>query len=162
MNRLIAIFLCILLVFPATALAQPSEPSASPDISRLDLGNFTILKEGQESPFAGFLFDQESVARLLAETEFAVLELKLRHDFELNKSDALWELKLSNVTAAKESLQTQHDSLMKIKDEEISRLREISLDQPNDYSHWWLAGGVVVGILLSVSVFYAAAEGFKD
>ena len=158
MNKILALFLCFLLIFPASVLAQPTT-AESP---KPDLGNFTILKEGQEAPFGGFLFDQDGVAKLLAETEFAALELKLRHEFELGKAAALWELKLSNANAAKDSLQLQHNSLMKIKDDEIDRLREISLDQPNDYSHWWFAGGVVGGILLSIGVFYAAAEGFKD
>jgi len=158
-NRFIAIFLCALLAFPTSLLATPPAP---PDVPKYDLGNFTILKKDQKAPFSGFLFDQESVAKILVEIEFSTLELELKYDFERSKSEALWQLKLDNTLAANETLEARHTSLIKIKDDEISRLREISLKQPNDYSHWWFAGGVVGGILLSLGVFYAAAEGFKE
>jgi len=158
-NKLVAMFLCVLLAFPTALLAAPPTP---PEVPKYDLGNFTILKKDQVAPFSGFLFDQESVAKILAEIEFSTLELKLKYDFERSKSEALWQLKLDNAFAVNETLEARHTSLIKIKDNEISRLREISLKQPNDYSHWWFAGGVVGGILLSLGVFYAAAEGFKE
>ena len=157
MNKIIAMLLCLLLIFPASAFANT--PDEEPG---LDLGTFTLLKQGQEAPFAGFLFDQQSMAKILANTEFKELELKLRHDFELSKSNALWQLKLDNSQAAKDALEERHNSLMKIKDDEITRLKEISLEQPNDYSHWWFAGGVAAGVLLCIGVFYAASEGFKN
>ena len=162
MSKMIAIFLCALLAFPASAFANPPDSPEETPSSSLSLGSFTLLGEGQEAPYAGFLFDQRSVAKLLGETEFALLELKLRHDFEISKSGALWQLKLDNALAANSSLLERHDFLIKIKDDEITRLRDISLERPNDYSSWWLAGGVALGILVSVGVFYAAAEGFKD
>ena len=162
MSKVVAIFLCVLLAFPASAFANPPDPPEEAPSSSLNLGSFTLLGEGQAAPYAGFLFDQHGVARLLGETEFTLLELRLKHDFELSKSNALWQLKLDNVSAANVSLLERHNSLIKIKDDEISRLRNISLEQPNDYSSWWLAGGVALGILVSVGVFYAAAEGFKD
>jgi len=158
-NKLIAIVLCALLAFPSAVLANAPVP---PEVPKYDLGNFTVLQKDQQAPFSGFLFDQESVAKILAEIEFSTLELELKHDFELRKSEALWQLKLDNAVAANESLQEQSKSLNKIKDDEISRLREISLKQPSDYYHWWFAGGVVGGILLSLGVFYAAAEGFSN
>lgn len=157
MNRIIVVALCMLMAFPASAFANDPPPEGN-----LSLGNFTLLAKDQKAPYAGFLFDQQSVAKLLGETEFALLELRLRHDFELSKGDALWQLKLDNSTAANESLLARHGSLIKIKDDEIARLRDISLDQPNDYSSWWLAGGVAIGILLCIGVFYASAEGFKN
>ena len=71
MNKLIAIVLSFMLAFPAAAFAEEGN---------LDLGTFTILKEDQKAPFAGFLFDQSGIAKLLAETEFKLLELELKHD----------------------------------------------------------------------------------
>ena len=159
MSKVVATFLCVSLMFPASVFANTPEETPS---SGLSLGSFTLLEKDHRAPFAGFLFYQQSVAKLLGETEFALLELNLRHDFELSKSDALWQLKLDNALAANESLQLRYDSLIKIKDDEISRLRDISLDQPNDYSSWWFAGGVATGIALCFGVFYATAEGFKN
>jgi hypothetical protein len=161
MSRALAALLCILLMFPASVFANETPPTSQPD-SGLSLGSFTLLQENQPAPYAGFLFDRQGVSKLLTETEFAVRELRLRHNFELDKGNALWQLKLDNALAANTSLQERQDSLIKIKDDEILRLQEISLDKPNDYSVWWFAGGVVAGIFVSIGVFYAAAEGFKD
>ena len=99
-----------MLAFPAAAFAEEG---------KLDLGTFTILKEDQKAPFAGFLFDQSGIAKLLAETEFKLLELELKHDFELQKSEALWQLKLDNSAASLTALQEKHTTLLGIKDNEI-------------------------------------------
>ena len=55
-------------------------------------------------------------------------------------------------------LQKKYDSIMKIKDEEINRLQKVALERPNKNSHWWLAGGMVAGIVTSIVIFYAAVE----
>ena len=49
---------------------------------------------------------------------------------------------------------------MKIKNDEIERLSKIASDT-NDYSVWWAAGGVIVGIGLSIAVVYAVEAGNK-
>ena len=43
--------------------------------------------------------------------------------------------------------------------EEIAENRNKYVNgQPNKNNHWWLAGGAIVGIGLSLGVFYAAAS----
>ena len=155
MSKFIAIVLSLLLVFPATVWADtpPAEESTG-----VDLGSFTILKKDQKAPFAGFLFDQSAMAKLLAETEFKLLEFKLKHDFEMQKSEALWQLKLDNSTASLTSLQEKHATLLDIKDNEIKRLTEIAVEQ-NDYSTLWFIGGVVLGIGLTVATVYGVSAG---
>ena len=156
MNKLIAIILSLMLVFPASAFAE--ETTESTESSGVDLGTFTILKKDQKAPFGGFLFDQSGIAKLLAETEFKLLELKLKHDFELQKSEALWQLKLDNSAASLTALQEKHIALLSIKDNEIKRLTEIAVEQ-NDYSTLWFVGGVVLGIGLTVATVYGVAKG---
>jgi len=152
MNKLIAIVLSFMLAFPVSAFAEET-----PEDTGVDLGTFTILKKDQKAPFAGFLFDQGGVAKLLAETEFKLLELKLKHNFELQKSEALWQLKLDNSTASLTALQEKHATLLDIKDNEIERLTEIAVGQ-NDYSTLWFVGGVILGIGLTVATVYGVAE----
>ena len=153
MNKLIAIVLSFTLVFPAATFAEET-----PTNTGIDLGTFTILKKNDKAPFAGFLFDQSAVSKLLAETEFKLLELKLKHDFELQKSDALWQLKLDNSAASLTALQEKHTTLIDIKDNEIKRLTEIAVER-NDYSTLWFVGGIVLGIGLTVATVYGVAEG---
>ena len=153
MNKLIAIDLSLTLVFPAATFAEET-----PTNTGIDLGTFTILKKNDKAPFAGFLFDQSAVSKLLAETEFKLLELKLKHDFELQKSDALWQLKLDNSTASLTALQEKHTTLIDIKNNEIKRLTKIAVEQ-NDYSTLWFVGGIVLGIGLTVATVYGVTEG---
>ena len=47
---------------------------------------------------------------------------------------------------------------MDIKNSEIDTYREMALDQPNKNNQWWLVGGVVVGIGLSLGTFYATTN----
>ena len=47
---------------------------------------------------------------------------------------------------------------MDIKNNEINTYRDMALDQPNKNNQWWLAGGIVVGIGLSLGTFYAVTE----
>ena len=45
--------------------------------------------------------------------------------------------------------------MLAIKDMQISKLQELVLDAPNEHSHWWFGGGVLVGMLTTVGVVYA-------
>ena len=67
-------------------------------------------------------------------------------------------LQLDTLQISYESLSEKHNLLMDIKNSEIDIYREMALNQPNKNNHWWLAGGVVVGIGLSLGTFYAATE----
>jgi hypothetical protein len=50
---------------------------------------------------------------------------------------------------------------MEIKNDEIDTYRELALEQPNKNNHWWMAGGVVAGIGLTLGTLYAASEIMK-
>ena len=84
-------------------------------------------------------------------------ELKLRKEFSLE---------LSRKALAFDLLKTEHDALrkihvdtLKIKEQQIADLNELVRKQASsDHSEWWLAGGVTIGIALSIAVFYASVE----
>jgi hypothetical protein len=50
---------------------------------------------------------------------------------------------------------------MDIKNNEIDTYRELALQQPNKNNNWWLAGGVIVGIGLTLGTLNAASEIMK-
>ena len=63
-------------------------------------------------------------------------------------------------------LKVEHDSLKKVheqtlllRDQQVDNLNTLLREEMgNDYTEWWVLGGVTVGILLSVAVFYASVE----
>ena len=119
---------------------------------------YTHLEEGESAPFAGTLFNPTATATLIAESQFSMSECDLRVEFEINKVEARYQLELNMLQASYDSLDQRHNLLMDIKQQEIDTYRDMALDQPNKNNHWWLAGGVVAGIGLTLGVLFASQE----
>ena len=105
--------------------------------------------------------DAKAAAKVLTDQKYTAEECKIEMDRELELLRAKLELdlKISNIKLT--STQDKYEQLLNIKEEENKRLQELALERPNDYSHWWLAGGVGVGVVLSIAVFAIAVE-IKD
>ena len=147
LNRITAQILSFTLLFPATVFAQEVEEP-----------KFTNLKQGECAPFDGTLFNPPATAQLITENRYAMTECDLRVEYEIKKTQAEMNLQIETLQISWEALSEKHNLLMDIKNNEINTYREMALDQPNKNNHWWLAGGVVVGIGLSLGTFYAATE----
>lgn len=162
-NKFLSVFLASLLVcIPVTVKAEDTPP-ADPKPLLADLnGKVTSLNKGAAAPYSGILLDSEATAKILAERKYLGLQYDLKLDLEIKKLTAAHDLKFGLLQARFDNLQGKHNEILKIKNGEITRLQEIVKDRPNSYSEWWLAGGVVVGILVSIGVFYAAVEVGKN
>ena len=142
MKQLLSIFLVILFAFPAWAQE----------------GVITEIQKGQQAPFTGVLMDAKAAAKVLTDQKYTAEECKIEMDRELEILRAKLELDLKISEIKLNSANEKYTSLLNIKDEENKRLQELALKSPNDYSHWWFAGGVIGGIVLSVSIFAVAVE----
>jgi len=142
MKQLLSIFLVILFAFPAWAQE----------------GVITEIQKGQQAPFTGVLMDATAAAKVLTNKKYTEEQCKIEMDKELKLLQAKLGLDVKICNSKLISCQESSSKIIKIKDEEIARLQEIALDSPNDYSIWWLTGGVVGGIALSVAVFAVAVE----
>jgi len=142
MKQLLSIFLVILFAFPAWAQE----------------GVITEIQKGQRAPFTGILMDTKAAAKVLTDQKYTAEECKIEMDRELEILRAKLELDLKISEIKLNSANEKYTSLLNIKDEENKRLQELALKSPNDYSHWWFAGGVIGGIVLSVSIFAVAVE----
>ena len=118
----------------------------------------TTLVLDQKAPFAGTLMSPSAVAQIIAETEMARNECKLRESFVQEREKTRCDLTVSNVQASLNALNGKHSSIVDIKNNEIERLSKIALERPGKYNHWWFGGGVVIGITTSIAIFYAAVE----
>lgn len=160
-SKILSVFLASLIMcMPIIAKADeipPTPTESKPILSELS-GRVTSLNKKQHAPYAGILLDAEATAKILAERKFLGLQYDLKLDLEIKKLTTQYDLKLGLLQSRFDSLKTQHEQILEIKNDEISRLQELVQDRPNSNSEWWLAGGVVIGILVSVGVFYAAVE----
>ena len=142
MKQLLSIFLVILFAFPAWAQE----------------GVITQIQKGKRAPFTGILMDTKAAAKVLTDQKYTAEECRIEMDRELEILRAKLELDLKISEIKLNSANEKYTSLLNIKDEENKRLQELALKSPNDYSHWWFAGGVIGGIVLSVSIFAVAVE----
>ena len=146
LNKIVALCLSANLVLAPVALADDDQPK------------FTHLEQGAEAPFAGTLFNPAATAQLIAESQFSMSECDLRVEYECSVVRAEYQLQLDILQARYDSLDERHTLLMNIKQEEIDTYRGMALEQPNRNNHWWMAGGVVAGIGLTLGVLFASQE----
>ena len=154
-NKFLAVLLSFALVFiPCVASAGETDPDDSLNVN----GRIMVMGKGQRTPFAGILFDIRAATKLKLDSEFAQKKFQLELRYQKSLLSSEFKLKLGLLQARYDSLKDRSDSLLKIKTEEIGRLQELVKKNPNSYSHWWLIGGIVVGCLLSIGVYYAAVK----
>tara|TARA_R100000008_G_C3586983_1_gene173249 strand:+ start:3229 stop:3696 length:468 start_codon:yes stop_codon:yes gene_type:complete len=148
-KRILSLFMVIVMAFlPTVVLAQDAEEE----------GKLTTINKGELAPYSGILLDSIAAAKINVDKKYSLLKYDLELDLEIKKIKAQYDLQLGTLQAQHDSLEDKHISLLKIKNDEINRLRDILKDNPNDYNHWWMAGGVVAGIVTSIAIFYAAVE----
>jgi len=118
----------------------------------------TGIAKGEKAPFAGVLLNETAAAQMFVERDFTFEECKLKIDFEIDKEKAKYDLLLKSVQASLESVQQKYDSVTTIKDKEIDRLAKIALEKKNNYSAFWATGGFVLGVALTIGMFYVTSE----
>ena len=129
-----------------------------PVLAFADTPKIKPMNQGEIAPFSGVLFNSEAVAQSIAEKEYNADQCRLRIGHIEQKEKIKCDLLVSTVKVEVDFLQKKYDSILKIKDEEVNRLQKFALERPNRNSHWWFAGGVIAGIVTSITIFYAAVE----
>ncbi len=145
MKSIISLVLVFSLLFPPVLFAQEAEPTEPPKVIELN--------KGDPSPFSGVLLNTSAAAQMLANKKYLSEECNLRIGFEVDKLIAQHELMMKSLQASLDATESKHKSIMDIKNSEIERLSEIALEKPNDYSHWWAAGGFLAGTIIALGIF---------
>ena len=146
----LSVFLSFLLVIlPIYAHAEPLTPD----------GRVTNLEKNGKAPYAGILLDPIAASKMLIDQKYLKLEVELTLRKQFHQD-------LSSKRLAYDLLKVEHDSLLnyhtnsiKLKDQHIANLDQMLKDEiGSQYTHWWVVGGVALGIILSIGVFYASIE----
>ena len=145
-SKIIAIAISTNLVLAPVAMADEEAP------------RYTHIEEGEVAPFSGTLFNPTATATLIADSQFDMSECDLQIEFEISRVEARYQLQLDMLQISYDSLEERHNLLMDIKNEEIETYRSLALERPNKNNHWWMAGGVLAGIGLTLGVLYASQE----
>ena len=120
----------------------------------------TSLKIGQKAPYAGILLDSIAASKMIVDKKYVQLEVELSLRKEFAKQLADKRLAFDLLKVEHDSLKKIHQETLKLKNQQIDSLDEALKNElgKKDNSQWWLAGGVVIGIVLSIAVFYASVE----
>ena len=142
--------LIIALILPVPLLANPPETQPQPKV--------TGIQKGEKAPYSGVLLNPLAAARIFSEKKYFSEECQLRIDFNVQKEIAKMNLLLDSAKASLDFAEKKYISILKIKDVEIERLSKIASKRPNDYSMWWLTGGIVTGVGLTIALLFAVKE----
>lgn len=116
-------------------------------------GDYITLKQGEEAPYDGFLFDAEGLAKVIANKNFQLDKLTILKDNEIAKLNI--ELKY---------IKEKHELELKINEElkqNLLLIKDNRIQQLEDSKKWddvKLFGSMLLGMALSVTIFYAAVK----
>ena len=152
-KNILSLLLCYIIIFaPNIVKAEETE---------LAEGQIVSIQQGAPAPFAGVLLDPIAAAKINTDKKYSLLENSLKLEYETKKLTADYELKLGLLQTRYDSLKISTDTTLLYKNEEINRLQDLVKEDPNDYTHWWLFGGIAIGILTSIGIFYASVDATK-
>ena len=125
-------------------------------------GRIAAIKQGQKAPFDGILLDKKAEATMAAKRESAVQICKLEKTLLEKSARASCKLDVSVLNAQLNSQRTKHGELMALKEAELGRLNKaLEQSQKPNYNNLWFGAGVIVGVGLSLGIFYAAVQTSK-
>ena len=151
LNKTIALTLSCILILPGVVYADPPDPDVAPQ------PQIKSIAKGETVPFSGVLLNPAAAAKIFTERSFSNEECTLKISYAVQKESLRLKLLLDSSQASMDSMEQKYTSLLTIKDQEIKRLSKVASEK-GDYSSWWFAGGVIAGIITSVTIVYAVNE----
>ena len=155
MSKKITALLCIVSLFIYTS----SNAYASEFEDQAKKATVTELKKGEAAPFEGILLSKTAAARLYGDLNFFEKECELRLTKELDIAKLKYTAQIDVLELKLEVESTRTDKLLQIKNERIEFLEKNWKPQAwYESGEFWLAIGVVSGILLTVGTAHAISQ----
>lgn len=119
---------------------------------------FTILEYKAPAPFAGVLFDEKAMAKMLADFDIYKYSCDIKTDYQLKIQKEEYEFKLENLRIEHKALTDEYDLFIIQKDMEIKALSN-SLKKTSPRHKWlYFAGGILIGTAASYGAYRAINE----
>ena len=119
---------------------------------------FTILEYKAPAPFAGVLFDDSAMAKILSDYDLALYSCDIQTEYQLKIQKEKYDFKLENLRIEHKTLTDEYDLFIIQKDKEIHALANSLKKTSPRYKWMWFAGGVAAGTALS----YGAYKTFNE
>ena len=160
MNRLTALICAFSLFFATVGPAYAEDETLNLDI--IGHGVVTNLEQGAPAPFTGILLSPVAAARLFADLKFTEKECQLKLVKELDIASINYNAQIDSLKLRLDIENERTTTLLNIKNERIEFLEE-NWRSPAWYEsgEFWLAVGIITGVLITVSAGYAINEAGK-
>ena len=116
------------------------------------------LHKDDPAPFTGVLMDPKTAAKIVADKEFEDSKCELLIQDEKTKQERKCVFEKGSLKLSLDSEVEQNKILVSLQEKEIVRLNELLKKEPPVMGPLWFVSGAVAGIILSVSIFYAAVQ----
>jgi len=145
---------------PLNAYAE--ETPEAPASSEINLNVVTNLRLGQPAPFTGVLLSDDAAAKLFADIKFSQRECGLRVESEVSLLNLKYKADLDALQLRLDIETDRTKKLLEVKNERIEFL-ESNYKPPAWYEagEFWMAVGVVSGVLITVGAGYAINQASK-
>ena len=116
---------------------------------------FTVLEYKAPAPFAGVLFDEHAMGKIMADYDILKYSCDIRTDYQLKIQKEEYEFKLENMRIEHKALTDEYDLFIMQKDKEIDLLANALKKTSPRYKWLYFAGGILVGTASSYGVYKA-------
>ena len=120
-----------------------------------EAAKFSILEYKAPAPFAGVLFDEHAISKIMSDYDIFKYSCDIRTDYELKIQKEEYDFKLENLRIEHKSLTDEYDLFIIQKDKEIDFLAN-ALKKTSPRHKWlYFAGGILIGTASSYGVYRA-------
>ena len=116
---------------------------------------FTVLEYKAPAPFAGVLFDENAISKMMADYDIYKYSCDIKMEYQLNLQKEEYEFKLENARIEHKSLTDEYDLFIMQKDREIATLNDALKKTSPRYKWLYFAGGILIGTASSYGVYRA-------
>ena len=115
-------------------------------------GKYKQVEQGDTVPFAGWCFDKEASAQILADKEFQEKQCKLKIDKALQMQVANHDLQVGKLKAEMTyDIGTRDTTIETLKKENL-KLEKVIIDSSNTHWYAFTSIGFVTGVILTIVV----------
>tara|TARA_B100000085_G_scaffold248832_1_gene244137 strand:- start:484 stop:876 length:393 start_codon:yes stop_codon:yes gene_type:complete len=119
---------------------------------------FTVLEYKTPAPFAGVLFDENAISKMMADYDLYKYSCDIQKDYELKIQQEEYEFKLENMKIEHKALTDEYDLFIMQKDKEIDLLANALKKTSPRYKWLYFAGGILIGTAGSYTAYKAFNE----
>ena len=119
---------------------------------------FTVLEYKAPAPFAGVLFDENAMSKIMADYDIYKYSCDIKSEYELKIQQEEYEYELENLRIEHKALTDEYDLFIMQKDKEIDLLANALKKTSPRYKWLYFAGGILVGTAASYGTYRALNE----